>query len=154
MRTMLLSFKADVFERVLSGEKIYEHRKVFPDEPIEAYLYVSAPVKAIKGIMHLNNRIAIESWKQKYSYDENALERIDEYLQHHKYAMEISDFQNTTEITLNRLREDVPGFVVPQMYYFIDGSNLLDYLKENLTAEGDMIIHDFDDVPSNQICKL
>ena len=151
---MLLSFKADVFERVLSGEKIYEHRKVFPDEPIEAYLYVSAPVKAIKGIMHLNNRIAIESWKQKYSYDENALERIDEYLQHHKYAMEISDFQNTTEITLNRLREDVPGFVVPQMYYFIDGSNLLDYLKENLTAEGDMIIHDFDDVPSNQICKL
>ena len=68
--------------------------------------------------------------------------------------MEISDFQNTTEITLNRLREDVPGFVVPQMYYFIDGSNLLDYLKENLTAEGDMIIHDFDDVPSNQICKL
>lgn len=154
MRTMLLSFKADVFERVLSGEKIYEHRKVFPDEPIEAYLYVSTPVKAIKGIMHLNNRTSIESWKQKYSYDEDAMERIDVYLQHHKYAMEISDFQNTTEISLNRLREDVPGFVVPQMYYFIDGSNLLDYLKENLTAEGEIITHNFDDVPSNQICKL
>ena len=104
--------------------------------------------------MHLNNRTAIESWKQKYSYDEDALRRIDEYLQHHKYAMEISDFQNTTEIPLNRLREDVPGFVAPQMYYFIDDSILLDYLKENLTAEGKRIIHDFDDVPSNQICKL
>ena len=34
MRTMLLSFKADVYKRVLSGEKIYEHRKVFPNEPI------------------------------------------------------------------------------------------------------------------------
>ncbi len=154
MRTMLLSFKADVFQRVLSGEKIYEHRKVFPDEPIEAYLYVSAPVKAIKGIMHLNNKTAIESWKQKYSYDADALRRIDEYLQHHKFAMEISDFQNTNEIRLEKLREDIPGFVVPQMYYFIDDSNLLDYLKANLIAEGKMIMHQFDDVSSNQICKL
>ena len=154
VRTMLLSFKADVFQRVLSGEKIYEHRKVFPDEPIEAYLYVSAPVKAIKGIMHLNNKTAIESWKKKYSYDTDALHRIDEYLQHHKFAMEISDFQNTNGIRLEKLREDIPGFVVPQMYYFIDDSNLLDYLKVNLRAEGKMIVHHFDDVPSNQICKL
>ena len=41
MRTMLLSFKADVYKRVITGEKIYEHRKVFPDEPVLAYLYVS-----------------------------------------------------------------------------------------------------------------
>lgn len=154
MRTMLLSFKADVFKRVLSGEKIYEHRKVFPDEPIKAYLYVSTPIKAIKGVMHLNNKTAIESWKQQYSYDEDALRRIDKYLQQHKYAMEISDFQNTTEIPLQKLREDVPGFVVPQMYYFIDDSFLLEYLKENLKAEGKIITHDFRDVPSSQICKL
>lgn len=57
MRKMLLSFKADVYKKVLSGEKTYEHRKVFLNEPIEAYLYVSAPVKAIVGIMHLDNRI-------------------------------------------------------------------------------------------------
>ena len=37
MRTMLLSFKADVYQKVITGEKIYEHRKVFPDEPIKAY---------------------------------------------------------------------------------------------------------------------
>ena len=41
MRTMLLSFKADVYKRVITEEKIYEHRKVFPDEPVLAYLYVS-----------------------------------------------------------------------------------------------------------------
>ena len=98
MRKMLLSFKADVFQRVLSGEKIYEHRRVFPDEPIEAYLYVSAPVKAIVGIMHLEHKTDIESWKEKYKYDEAALHRIDEYLKHHQYAMEIKDFQNTNEI--------------------------------------------------------
>lgn len=68
MRTMLLSFKADVYQKVITGEKIYEHRKVFPDEPIKAYLYVSTPVKAVVGIMHLNNRTAIEEWKEKYRF--------------------------------------------------------------------------------------
>lgn len=127
MRTMLLSFKADVYKKVITGEKIYEHRKVFPDEPIKAYLYVSTPIKSIVGIMHLNNKTAIESWKEKYAYDKAALGRIDNYLLHHKYAMEISDFQDTNKISLEKLRTDIPGFVVPQMYYFIDDTPLLDY---------------------------
>lgn len=50
MRKMLLSFKSDIYQKVISGEKIYEHHKVFLNEPIEAYLYVSTPVKAITGI--------------------------------------------------------------------------------------------------------
>ena len=154
MRKMLLSFKADVYERVLSGEKIYEHRKVFPDEPIEAYLYVSNPIKAIVGIMHLGNKTSIESWKEKYSYDQDAVRRIDEYLKQHKYAMEIQTFQNTNNISLYKLREDLPGFVVPQMYYFIDDSPLLEYLEENLVAEGEMQVHDFSDIKSNMICKM
>ncbi len=153
MRTMLLSFKADVYQRVLSGEKIYEHRKVFPDEPIEAYLYVSAPVKAIKGIMHLRNKTPLEVWKQRYSYDKDAVKRIDNYLLQYKYAMEISDFQNTTEVSLQNLRENIPGFVVPQMYYFIDDSYLLEYLKKTLKTEGKLISHDFSKIDSKQICK-
>ena len=47
MRTMLMSLRDDVYRKVLSGEKIYEHRKVFPDEPVKDYIYVSAPTKAI-----------------------------------------------------------------------------------------------------------
>ena len=66
MRTMLLSFKADVFERVKSGEKIYEHRRVFPDESVKAYLYISTPVKAIVGIMRLDNRVQIDMTRQRY----------------------------------------------------------------------------------------
>lgn len=154
MRKMLLSFKADVYERVLSGEKIYEHRKVFPDEPIEAYLYVSNPIKAIVGIMHLGNKTSIEGWKEKYSYDQAAVSRIDEYLKQHKYAMEIQTFQNTNKISLYKLREDLPGFVVPQMYYFIDDSPLLEYLEKNLVAEGEMLVHDFSNIKSDMICKM
>ena len=40
MRTMLMSLRDDVYRKVLSGEKIYEHRKVFPDEP-ERLIFMS-----------------------------------------------------------------------------------------------------------------
>lgn len=153
MRTILLSFKADVYQKVITGEKIYEHRKVFPDEPIKAYLYVSTPVKAVVGIMYLNNKTAIESWKEKYSYDKKAVRRIVNYLQHYKYAMEIVAFQNTNKIPLEQLRLDLPGFVVPQMYYFIDETPLLYYLEQNLIPCGEKIVHDFSDITSEQICK-
>lgn len=51
MRKMLLSFKPEVYEKIKSGKKKFEHRRNFPDEPIMAYMYVSAPIKAIKGIV-------------------------------------------------------------------------------------------------------
>lgn len=138
---------------MLTGGKIYEYRKVFPNEPIEAYLYVSTPVKAVTGIMHLNNRTDIESWKILYVDDADALKRIDEYLKHYKYAMEISDFQETNIISLEKLREDIHNFVVPQMYYFIDDSPLLNYLYKNISPVGSKIAHDFSDIKGCQICK-
>lgn len=153
MRKMLLSFRAEVYEKVITGEKIYEHRKVFPDGPIEAYLYVSNPVKAVVGIMHLDNKISLERWKEKYAYDKKALERIEEYQKYHKYAMEITDFQNTNKISLSKLREEIPGFVVPQMYYFIDDTELLNYLYSNLHPIGKRIVYDFSRVDASQICK-
>lgn len=152
MRTMLLSFKSDVFKRVQSGEKIYEHRKVFPDEPIKAYLYISSPIKAISGIMILSNRIHLKSWRDKYAYDKEAVKRIDSYLQYHKFAMQIDEFQNTNQISLNKLRTDIQGFVVPQMYYFIDDTALLKYLENNLYPVGEKISHSFAMIESSEIC--
>lgn len=61
MRKILLSFKADVYQKVITGEKIYEHRKAFPNEPIEAYLYVSESVKTITGIMHFSNKMTLKA---------------------------------------------------------------------------------------------
>lgn len=59
---------------------MFEHRKIFLDEIIKAYLYVSSTVKAITRIMELGNRVSLEDWKQKYSYDNEAVERIEAYL--------------------------------------------------------------------------
>ena len=53
---MLLSFKPEVYEKIKSGKKNFEHRRNFPDESIMAYMYVSAPIKAIKGIVYLGKR--------------------------------------------------------------------------------------------------
>ena len=110
---MLLSFKADVFERVKSGEKIYEHRRVFPDEPVKAYLYVSTPVKSIVGIMRLENKVKIESWKEKYSYDQATVTRIENYLNKHTVAMEIAEFQMTNAyIPVNKQALKMTGDVL------------------------------------------
>lgn len=79
MRTMLLSLKPEVFKNVQSGVKIYEHRRVFPDEPVKAYIYVSRPVQALAGVMYLGNKTNIEDWKEKYRDDAEAQERINEY---------------------------------------------------------------------------
>lgn len=56
MRTVLLSLKPEVFQNVQSGKKIYEHRKVFPDEPVIAYIYISRPVQELAGVMYLGKR--------------------------------------------------------------------------------------------------
>lgn len=113
---------------------------------------MSAPVKAIVGIMTLSNKVMIESWKEKFSYDKAAVERIDNYLKMHTVAMEITNFQNTNMIPLEQLRNDLPGFVVPQMYYYIEDSLLLEYLENNLKPEGELIKHSFENITSDMIC--
>ncbi len=152
MRTLLLSLKPEVFQTVLSGEKIYEHRRVFPDEPVKAYIYISRPVQALAGILYLGNKVNIIDWKEKYKDDMDTQVRIDEYLKHHKVAMEIQKFQNTTSIELSEIRKEFPKFLIPQMYYYLDGLTLLDYLEEQLKPIGDPITHSFEDIKSNQIC--
>ena len=100
MRTMLMSLRDDVYRKVLSGEKIYEHRKVFPDEPVKAYIYVSAPTKAICGIMYLSHRTSLLKWKEQYKDDAECVKRINEYLSHHnpkvvKYVLKKSRLSDT-----------------------------------------------------------
>lgn len=153
MRTMLLSLKADVYNKVISGDKIYEHRKVFPDEDVKAYIYVSNPIKAICGIMYLSNKTSLLNWREKYKDDEECVNRIDVYLYKHKFGMEINKFENSIPINLNTLRNDLTKFIVPQMYYFIENSELLEYLENNLTLDGTVITNTYQNVSSHMICK-
>ncbi len=153
MRTMLLSFKPEVYNRILSGEKIFEHRRTFPNEPIKAYMYVSSPVCEITGILFLGKRHNLNEWKERFSYDGAAVNRIEAYLQKVNYAMEILEFRETTSISLNKLREDMGDFVCPQMYYYLEGKPLLKYLEENLIYKERIVRHSFDTIDSETICR-
>lgn len=152
MQTMLLSLKPEVFQNVKSGTKIYEHRRVFPDEPIKAYIYISRPIQALAGIMYLGNKTNIEDWKEKYKDDAYAQKRIDEYLKHFKVVMEIQKFQNTSSISLEDIKKVFPNFLIPQMYYYLDDHPLLQYLNDNLVPIGESITHTFENITSDQIC--
>lgn len=152
MRKMLLSFKPEVYEKIKSGKKKFEHRRNFPDEPIMAYMYVSAPVKAITGIVYLGKRHLLSDWKEEFKEDKDAIARIEKYEKSYRYAMEIEKFQETTEISLEDLRRDVPGFIAPQMYIYLDGTELLDYINESIENKTIRIKHNFDRVMSNEVC--
>lgn len=152
MRKMLLSFKPEVYEKIRSGKKKFEHRRNFPDEPIMAYMYVSAPVKAVTGIVYLGKRHLLSDWKEEFKEDEDAIARIEKYQESYRYAMEIDEFQETTEISLEDLRRDVPGFVAPQMYIYLDGTELLTYIEANMSNLDGHVMHDFSVIESYKVC--
>lgn len=153
MRKMLLSFKPNVYKKIYEGVKIFEHRRNFPNEPIMAYMYVSKPVRAITGIVYLSNRHELIDWERQFSYDSQALQRIEDYKKSYRYAMEIVEFQETNKISLDGLKRDLPNFVVPQSYIYLDNNTeLLKYIDEKIVEQGKNIKHDFSIVTSNQIC--
>ena len=152
MRKMLLSFKPEVYEKIKSGKKIFEHRRNFPDEPIMAYMYVSAPVKAITGIVYLGKRHLLSDWHEKFKDDKDAVVRIEKYQESYRYAMEINEFQETTEISLDDLRRDIPEFYAPQMYIYLDGTDLLEYIENNIKSLDENIKHNFKEISADMVC--
>ena len=152
MRKMLLSFKPSVYDKIYAGIKIFEHRRNFPNEPIMAYMYVSAPIKAIKGIVYLGKRHLLSDWREEFKNDKAAVVRIEKYQELYRYAMEINEFQETTEISLGALRRDVSGFVAPQMYIYLDGTELLDYIENKIENLDGCTVHDYSVIKSNEVC--
>lgn len=102
--------------------------------------------------MYLGNKVNIEDWKEKYKEDVDAQIRIEDYLKHHKVAMEIQRFQNTSSIALADVKKVFPNFLIPQMYYYLDAHPLLQYLEDNLVPIGEPITHTFENITSDQIC--
>ena len=115
-------------------------------------MYVSAPVKAITGIVYLGKRHLLSDWREEFCDDKDAVARIDKYQELYRYAMEIDEFQETTEISLDDLRRDVPGFAAPQMYIYLDGTELLEYIENKLQKQCINVIHKFENIDTSMIC--
>lgn len=153
MRTIVMSFKPDVYERIACGQKIFEHRRTFPDETIKVYMYVSKPICAVMGILLLGKRHSLQKWKQEFMEDSDAVKRISDFMKSANYAMEILEFTETTKISLADLREANINFVVPQMYYYIDNKPVLKFFEDKLTITGRTIQHIFDIITSDIVCR-
>lgn len=154
MSTILLSFAAKTFEKLERGDMKFEYRKHLPKGKNKVYFYVSAPVKAISGIAQFGKREELISWLHKYSdRPQDVINRIKEYLTVDTYAVGMERFQPTNRISLEQLRRDVPGFIVPRMYYYLDGSELLKYLDSQLYPTRDAYVNYFYSVPNEIICK-
>lgn len=117
-----------------------------------AYMYVSSPVKAVTGIVYLGKRHLLSNWREEFKNDKDAVARIEKYQESYRYAMEIDEFQETTEISLDDLRHAVPGFVAPQMYIYLDGTELLEYINKHIKIQKVHLIHSFNRIASEQIC--
>ena len=156
MKTILLSFEPYWFEKMRTGQMPYEYRKHLPEDGATVYFYVSRPVKAITGIAHFGKREVLADWLQKYA--DRGLEviaRIKDYLQDCTYACPVLEFQPTNQISLETLKKDLPGFIVPRMYFFLDNTPLFAYLQQNLKPTDDPIKFTHPDpIPSDQICNL
>lgn len=54
---ILMSLKPHFYQLILAGKKKHEFRKRFPDKPINAFIYVTQPVGAVKALLELDNPI-------------------------------------------------------------------------------------------------
>lgn len=119
MNTILLSFSADWFRELEAGRMKFEYRKHFPEGETKVFFYVSNPIKAVTGIAYFAPRERLSDWVDKYSNRSEAVQsRIKDYLSDCRYAMPILSFQPTERITLEQLKRDLPGFIIPRMYYY------------------------------------
>lgn len=154
MKKMLLSMKPYWRDKIMSGEKIYEYRTRFTDEEVIAFLYVSKPVYAVTGILYLGRKICLQDWKNMYWDKSDLIERIEAYESRgNKVAMPVLAYQETNELSLKELRDNVEGFVAPQSYNYIkEGSELERYLNSHLVY-GAKKQNDIDGRGIDEICR-
>lgn len=151
--TPLMSFWPSIYSRIANQEKLLEYRRSFPKDCTFAYMYISKPTKAICGIVYFGKKYSVSDWKNEYINDSKILNRITEYNDSYKYAMEITGFQEIKPITLDELRENIIGFVAPQSYLLLENNiNLKTYIENNLVSVGKKIENDLTDLLPNHIC--
>lgn len=155
MRKMLLSMQPFWKEKIMSGEKIYEYRKRFPNEEIWAFIYVSSPISGISGILHLGRYTLLEDWKMKYAGQPEVIDRICTYeSRKNKMAIPVLGYQETSIITREELVEKLEKFVVPQSYYYLnDNMELTQYIESTIEVCGIMKENEFMENDLSNICR-
>ena len=104
-KQIFLSFRPEFFRPILYGIKKYEYRKRFCKEAATAFLYLSAPIQEVIGIMELGVPIMTRDIITKYP---------SESLQLYK-----------NPITITQIKELESSFSVPRCYLDITNFRIL-----------------------------
>ncbi len=143
MKEIFLSFKPEYFKPLLYGLKKYEYRKVYCDEETKAYLYLSGKSRQVIGILELGRPIRLDRTRDDYIDYSETLKRVDEYISDNIVnAVPIKSltlFENP--ITLEEIREEIPGFMPPQLYYVLDNHPKLKSILESITLSKKLFTH-------------
>lgn len=104
------------------GIKMYEYRRRFCDCETKAYLYLSGNVQKVVGVMILGKKIRLDLTRDNYLEYEDTLKRVDEYIALGDVnAIPIKSLALfESPISLEEIRESIPGFMPPRMYYVLN----------------------------------
>lgn len=131
-REIFLSFRPEFFRPILYDIKKYEYRKRFCMEATTAYLYLSAPLQEVIGIMELGVPIIIKDILDKYP------EKSDVYIRAKRcvdggelFAIPIESLQlYKSPIPISQIKKLDASFHVPQCYLNIrNHDDIYRYLK-------------------------
>lgn len=154
MRSIFLSFSPEWYQYIVSGEKIYEHRKRFTNEPVAAYLYLGLPVQKIVAVLELGKRIDMNDWLEIYKNNPDTINRIQASLKRKKYAMEIKSVQFIEPIAIKDVIKEFPQFHIPQSFFYLDNKkDIFEFISNRIVPLGEKKYNDFSKIDANIICR-
>ena len=132
-KEIFLSFKPNFFRPILYDMKKYEYRKRFCMEPTTAFLYLTAPLCQVIGIIEFGVPIKTKEIIEKYPHESAIYKRIQHCIDVRElFAIPIESLQLYKEpISISTIKQLDPSFHVPRDYLVISNYKIIhDYLKK------------------------
>lgn len=147
-KEIFLSFNPKYFKPLLYGLKKYEYRKRFCDNETKAYLYLSQKERRVIGVVELGKPLKLEKVIKDLDENSDVFKRVNEYLKiGNKNAVPIKSLQLFKKsISLEEIRQEIPSFMPPQMYYILDNNQKLKELMHRQELEPVVFVHNHENI--------
>ena len=155
MKEILLSFHPRAYAPLHDGIKMYEYRRRFCSEETKAYLYLSGKERKIVGVMMLGEKIRLDQTRDDYLNYPDTLKRVDEYIALGDInAIPIKSLTLFKEpISLEEIRESIPDFRPPRMYYVLDDDVLVMAILKSRELDKPLFVHEHEGIYYDNLGK-
>lgn len=142
---LIISLKEEYYNQIIEGKKGFEYRKSFVDEPVVAFIYVSAPVKEIRAFVELGQPIRgrIEDIVKITQQDQpEAAKQVKQYLIGQRrnkingIALPILSYTVISPIHLRDIMRRFPKFQPSPTWVEVSSiPGLADFLKQHVSTQ-------------------